>query len=66
MNAIPDLMANLAALDDGAVQHIRKTAEDPPRVSVYDVIATVSGYTPHAAANCAQRLREAYPEVASE
>ena len=63
MQAIPDLMANLAALDDGAVQQIRKTAEDPPRVSVIDVIAAVSGHSPTVCSHTAQRLSEAYPEV---
>ena len=43
MQAIPDLMAHLAELDDGTVRQVRKTAEDPPRVSVYDVIGTVTG-----------------------
>ena len=66
MQNIPDLMMRMAELDDDSVQQIRKTAETPPRVSVYDVIRAVTGCNPHAAANAAQRLKEAYPEVASE
>ena len=66
MQNIPDLMARMAELDDDSVQQIRKTAETPPRVSVYDVIKAVTGCSPHVAANAAQRLKEAYPEVASE
>ena len=65
MQAIPDLMAHLAELDDGTVRQIRKTAEDPPRVSVIDVVATVTGCSANVASNTVQRLAEAYPEVSS-
>ncbi len=30
---IPDLMASMAQLDKDSVQRVRKTAEDPPRIS---------------------------------
>ena len=43
MRAIADLMASLSELTDGAVRGIRKTAEDPPRVSVLDVIGAITG-----------------------
>ena len=40
-----DIPAQLAALLGNAVVHIRKTKELPPRVSIYDVIAAVTGLT---------------------
>ena len=43
---IPDLMASMpafSALDEHALRQIRKTAEDTPRVSVYDVIEAITG-----------------------
>ena len=62
---IPDLMASLTQLNEHAVQQIRKTAETPPRLSVIDLVAAVTGFTPHAAANAVLRLKAAYPEVSS-
>ena len=41
---IPDLMASMSQLDEESVQRIRKTAEDPPRVSVFDVLQAVTCY----------------------
>ena len=42
MRQIPDLMLCLQELNDGTVRQIRKTAEDPPRVSVIDTIAVIT------------------------
>ena len=50
MRPISDLMASLMELTDGTVNRIRKTAEDPPRISVYDVLQLVTACS---AANCA-------------
>ena len=62
--SIKDLMVSLTSLTDGSVkQGIRKTTEEPPRVSVIDVVSIVAGHTPGQAANTLQRLLEAYPEV---
>ena len=63
---IPDLMVSMAELDDDTVQRVRKTAESPPRVSVIDVVAIVTGFSPNVASNTVQRLKEAYPEVTSD
>ena len=63
---IPDLMASMAQLDEDSVQRVRKTAEDPPRISVIDLVAAVTGYTSHAAANAVLRLKTTYPEVSSD
>ena len=60
---IPDLMVSLAELDEDSVQQIRKTAESPPRVSVYDVLSAVTGYTPNNCVNLWQRLSDQFPEV---
>ena len=65
MQAIPDLMVHLAELDDGTVRQIRKTAEDPPRVSVYDVIGTVTGLPQYNMHTIWSRLCESYPEVST-
>jgi len=43
---IPDLLAKMcdfSQLDTAALGRIRKTSEDPPRVSVYDLIACITG-----------------------
>ena len=63
MRAIVDLMASLSQLSDGAVRGIRKTAEDPPRVSVLDVISAVTGLDTNNASNVYTRLREQFPEA---
>ena len=65
MRAISDLMASLSQLLDGAVRGIRKTAEDPPRVSVLDVIGAITGLNSSNSANVYGRLREQFPEIAT-
>ncbi len=42
---------------------IRKTNETPPRISVVDVIAAVTGNRGHAASLAFRRVLEKYPEV---
>ena len=66
MRQIPDLMLSLQELNDGTVRQIRKTAEDPPRVSVIDTIAVITGHSPTVCSHTLQRLKEAYPEVGSD
>jgi len=60
---IPDLMARMADLTDDSVQGVRKTAEEPPRVSVYDVLGAMTGYAPNNCVNLWRRLCESFPEV---
>ena len=63
MQAIPDLMACMLELDDDAVPYVRKTVEDPPRVSVLDVIGIITGLTSGNSRNMLWRLSESHPEV---
>jgi hypothetical protein len=63
MRPIADLMASLSELTEGAVRGIRKTAEDPPRVSVLDVIGAITGLDSNNSSNYYHRLTEQFPEV---
>ena len=63
---IPDLMASLAALSQGNLGQIRKTSENPPRISVLDVIKVITGLSLNNAYNVFQRVIEAFPEVSTE
>ena len=57
-----DKMASLAELTDGAVNQMRKTAEDPPRISVYDVLQLVTGCPASNASQNWQRLKDNFPD----
>ena len=63
LSNIPDLMITMAELNDDSVQRVRKTAEIPPRVSVYDTIAAITGYPDDQSRGVYKRLLETYPEV---
>ncbi len=65
MQNIPDLMMSMAELDEDSVQQVRKTAESPPRVSVYDVLGVVTGCTSDRYSLIFSRLCEQFPEVRS-
>ena len=46
LKPVPDLMASMSSfstLNEQALRQIRKTAENPPKVSVYDVISAITG-----------------------
>ena len=62
---VPDLMATLSQLDEDSLQQIRRTAEEPPRVSVFDVLRVVTGYPDDRSRVLYRRLLEVYPEVAA-
>ena len=66
MRQIPDLMLCLQELTDGTVRRIRKTAEDPPRVSVIDTVALITGHSPTVCSHTLQRLKESYPSLGSD
>jgi hypothetical protein len=63
MQNIPDLMMSMTELGESTVRRFRRTAESPPRVSVYDVLGAVTGYTPNNCATLWQRLSVQFPEV---
>ena len=66
MRATSDLMASLSELTDSPVrQGVRKTAEDPPRISVYDVIGLITGQSQTARAVIYRRLVDNFPEVST-
>ena len=54
-------MESFLQLDAAALGQIRKTSEDPPRVSIYDAIQAVTGQSD--SRKIYSRLREAFPEV---
>ena len=58
-------MMSLSSLTESNVHQIRKTAENPPRMSVINVVSLVTGHNTQQAANTTQRLLEAYPEVSA-
>ena len=58
MRQIPDLMLCLQELNEGTVRQIRKTAEDRPRVAVYDVLQVVTGCSANNCSNVYQRLSQ--------
>ena len=63
MRPIPDLMMALSSLTSDSVRHIRKTTESPPRISIIDVIAAVTGLDSGNSSTVYARLREQFPEV---
>jgi len=66
MRPIADLMASLTELTDGTVNQIRKTAEDPPRISVYDVLQLVTGCPAYNASQHWQRLKDNFLRLAAQ
>ncbi len=54
-------MESFLQLDAAALGQIRKTSEDPPRVSIYDAIQAVTGQSD--SRKIYSRLKEAFPEV---
>jgi hypothetical protein len=64
MRHIPDLMASLATLGEG-LRQIRKTAEDPPRISVLDVIRVITGQELRHCWMVFDRLQQQFPEVST-
>ena len=52
-----------ALLGKKKVAQIRKTDENPPRISIIDVIATISGKDKNHAAEDLRRISTGHPEV---
>ena len=58
-----DFLVDMTAVTNDALQCVRKAAEVPPRVSIYDVLGLVTGYTPTVCSHTFLRLQETFPEV---
>ena len=56
-------LADFATLDANSLQHIRKTAENPPRASVLDTIQAITKQTKDNCYKVWERLQEHFPEV---
>ena len=66
LKPVPDLMAGMSSfstLNEQALRQIRKTAENPPRVSVYDVMQAVAGVQPKHCSTVFERLQNDHPEI---
>ena len=55
-------MASLAELTDGEVNQMRKTAEDLPRISVYDVLQLVTGCSANNCTTVLGRVAKNFPD----
>ena len=62
MCPISDKMASLAKLTVGEVNQMRKTAEDPPRISVYDVLQLVTGCPAYNCTTVFERVAKNFPD----
>ena len=58
-----DIPTQLAALLGHAIKRLRITDEVPPRISIIDVIATISGKVKNQAAEDLRRISAGHPEV---
>ena len=65
LRAIPDLMLCLHELNENSVQQIRKTAEEPSRLSVIDAVALVTKQSHANAHNYWSRLLTIHPELST-
>lgn len=65
MAEIADLAEMLSAFSEGPLQTIRKTAESPPRVSIYDVFGLVTGHSSTVCSHTFLRLQDTHPEIAN-
>ena len=63
MRPVRDLMASLISLTDGSVRQIRKTAEDPPRISVLGVIGAVTGHSPTVCSHTLQDMLRHFHDI---
>ena len=61
-----DFLVDLTSVTDDSVQQVRKTAESPPRVSVYDVLGMITGHTASNSAHMFDRLVSQFPEVCTK
>ena len=64
-NGRSSLAVSFFALDEASLRRIRKTAESPPRVSIFDTIGVITGLTNNNCANVWNRLQESHPELST-
>ena len=57
------IQQQLSSLLGREVKQVRKTAEQPPRLAVYDVISAVTGMTGNHAGEAYRDLAARFPEV---
>ena len=62
MRTVVDVMA---AITDSSTRNVRKTAENPPRVSVLVVIGLVTGYSPTVCSHTLINLQQNFPEIST-
>ena len=55
-------MSSFSALNEQALRQIRKTADNPPKISVYDVMQVVAGVQPTHCSTVLERLQNDHPE----
>ena len=63
--SIPDFMATMSdhtKLEVATLVGVRRTEEDPVRMSIYDVIQVVTGHTPSNCKHDWDRLVASYPD----
>ncbi len=58
-----DIPTQLATLLGRSAVQVRKTDDNPPRISIIDVTVAVCGGNQHAAARMLRRLSDQYPEL---
>ena len=58
--------ATLCFLTECSLRSIRKTDEDPPRISSLDVITAMTGLDSSNASTVYGRLKERFPEVGTD
>ena len=58
-----DVQQQLGALLGREVKQLRTTNEDPPRISVIDVVEAITGQAKHNAGKTLDRIKASYPEV---
>ena len=58
-----DVPAQLAALLGREAVRIRKTDENPPRISIIDVVEAITGQAKNNAGKTLERIKESYPKV---
>ena len=65
LSAMEPVLTELGKVVGASIQRLRKTDENPPRLSIVDVIMAMTGHTQTSAAKDLRKLVEQYPEMAT-